>query len=145
MVRSLLLAGNAWGLVTDRAGAGLRPSRIELLDPARVTVQVDRNVEVIYRLDGVGDRPGRAVAPPRLPGRRPGARDCRPIRYAMQSIGLGLAAEQFGAQFFGDDATPSGLLTTDQRLTASRRRSCRTAWHIYFTSGKREAADRGAR
>ena len=38
-----------------------------------------------------------------------------PIAYAMQTIGLGLAAEQFGAKFFGDGATPSGLLTTDQR------------------------------
>jgi phage portal protein BeeE len=35
VLRSLLLTGNAWGLVTARIGAGLRPAQIELIAPPR--------------------------------------------------------------------------------------------------------------
>ena len=138
VVRSLLLAGNAWGLVTDRAGAGLRPSRIELLDPARVTVQVDRNVEVIYRLDGLEidrDELWHLRAYP-VAGQVLGL---SPIAYAMQSIGLGLAAEQFGAKFFRDGATPSGVLTSDQRLNREQAQELSTAWHIAHQDKRKTA------
>jgi HK97 family phage portal protein len=135
VVRSLLLAGNAWGLVTDRTGAGLRPSRIELLDPARVGVQVDRDGTVTYRLDGAEidrDELWHLRAYP-VAGQ---VRGLSPIAYAMQNIGLRLAAEQFGAQFFGDNATPSGILTTDQRLTPESAHKLSERWNIYFGSGK---------
>lgn len=36
-----------------------------------------------------------------------------PIEYARQTIGLGLATEEFGAQWFGDGAHPSSVLETD--------------------------------
>jgi phage portal protein BeeE len=35
VVASMLTTGNAWGLVTDRAGPGLRPSQVDLVDPGR--------------------------------------------------------------------------------------------------------------
>jgi phage portal protein BeeE len=40
-LQSLLLRGNAYGLIVDRAGAGLLPSQVELLAYERVGVQVD--------------------------------------------------------------------------------------------------------
>src|SRR5436189_5500881 len=49
-LQSLLLRGNAYGLIVDRAGAGLLPSQVELLAPERVGVQVDGRV--IWRIDG---------------------------------------------------------------------------------------------
>src|SRR5690606_15080080 len=33
-----------------------------------------------------------------------------PVRLAREAIGLSLAAEEFGAAFFGDGATPSGVV-----------------------------------
>ena len=38
VMASLLLRGNAWGMITDRAGAGLLPAQVDLLDPDHVGV-----------------------------------------------------------------------------------------------------------
>ncbi len=40
-----------------------------------------------------------------------------PIKLAKEAIGLGLATEEFGARFFGNDATPGGVLTHPGVLT----------------------------
>lgn len=40
-----------------------------------------------------------------------------PIRLARQAVGLGIAAEEFGASLFGNGAIPKGILTTPKRLT----------------------------
>src|SRR6266542_386654 len=40
-----------------------------------------------------------------------------PIASAREAVGLGLAAEKFGGQFFGEGAVPSGVLEADQALT----------------------------
>jgi len=39
-----------------------------------------------------------------------------PIRLAAEAIGLALASEQFGARFFGDGATPSGIVEYPKTL-----------------------------
>src|SRR4029453_16437196 len=49
-LQSLLLRGNAYGLIVDRAGAGLLPAQVELLAPERV--QVDTNGRTLWRIDG---------------------------------------------------------------------------------------------
>jgi hypothetical protein len=49
-LQSLLLRGNCYGLIVDRAGAGLLPSQVELLAPERV--QVEANSGIIWRIDG---------------------------------------------------------------------------------------------
>ena len=77
------------------------------------------------------------MAPPRLP--TPGAiLGLSPIAYAAQSVGVGLAAETFGAKFFGDGATPSGLLTTDQRLSNEQARQLSTLWNTFFNNRRGE-------
>lgn len=40
-----------------------------------------------------------------------------PVAMARQAIGLGLAAEQFGAALFGNGATPRGFLKTPHKLS----------------------------
>ena len=115
---SLLLRGNAYGLITARSGATLLPAQLELVHPDKVSVTVDPDGRVAYRL--LGREVDRAdvwhVRAFTMPGAVVGL---SPVEYARQSIGLGLAAEKFGAQFFGDNATPSGLLTTPERLHQS--------------------------
>jgi phage portal protein BeeE len=78
-------------------------------------VQVATDGAVTYRLDGREidrDDLWHVRAYP-APGAILGL---SPIAYTAQSVGVGLAAEAFGAKFFGGGAVPSGVLATDQRL-----------------------------
>lgn len=51
-----------------------------------------------------------------------------PVRVLRESLGLTKAAEEFGARFFGKGAHPSGILTTDQRLTPDAAKTMRDQW-----------------
>jgi HK97 family phage portal protein len=62
-----------------------------------------------------------------------------PIAYAREAIGLGVAAERFGAQFFGDGATPSGVLASDQRISAQQARETKERWQALH-KGRRDIA-----
>jgi len=141
VLRSLLLSGNAWGIITSRVGAGLRPSQVELIAPHRVTVQVATDGTVTYRLDGSEvdrDDLWHVRAYP-TPGSILGL---SPIGYAAQAVGVGIAAEKFGAQFFGDGATPTGVLATDQRLSNDQAQQYSTIWNTFFgnRTGQRRVA-----
>jgi HK97 family phage portal protein len=137
IMASLLLRGNAWGVITDRAGAGLLPSQVDLVHPDRVTVTVEDGRNVI-RVNGT-EVPRADVfhvkAYP-FPGSMLGL---SPIAYARESIGLGLAAERYGAKFFGDSAIPSGVLTSDQRVGQPEADNLKARWRQAHL-GKREIA-----
>jgi HK97 family phage portal protein len=116
-LQSLLLRGNAYGLIVDRAGAGLLPSQVELLAPERV--QVETNSRIIWRIDGQEIDPASLwhVKAFTAPGQVLGL---SPIQHARQAIGLGMAAEKWAAKFFGESAIPSGVLTSDQDIRQDR-------------------------
>lgn len=88
-------------------------------------VQVDRlnhtSGPIVYRVGtGSGGQevfPANAVV--HIRGLTPAGtlRGLSPIACAQQTIGIGLAAEQFGAQFFGNGATMSGLVEVPTALT----------------------------
>jgi len=102
LLQSLLLRGNAYGLIVDRAGAGLLPSQVELLAPDRVTVEA--NGRIIYRIDGQEVDPASVwhVRAFTAPGQVLGL---SPIAHARQAIGLGLAAERYAAKDVQGGAT----------------------------------------
>ena len=52
-----------------------------------------------------------------------------PIRAARQSIGLGMAAEEFGARLFGSGSLATGILQTEQRLTQTQADSLAARWN----------------
>lgn len=113
---SWLLDGNAFGLVTEVDRAGW-PRRIELLSAGSVRVRRE-NGRFRWK---VGDR-DRELWPVgdlwhapafTVPGQALGL---SPITYAAESIGVGLAAVRFGAQWFTDGAHPTGLLETEQQI-----------------------------
>jgi HK97 family phage portal protein len=90
---TLLLRGNAYGLVTARQGASMLPAQVELVHPDRVTVRVDPETgRVVYTF--LGREVDRAdvwhVRAFTMPGSILGL---SPVEYARQAIGLGLAAE----------------------------------------------------
>lgn len=51
-----------------------------------------------------------------------------PIKMAMQAVGLGLAAEEYGARLFGSGALMSGVLQTEQRLEQAQADRLQQSW-----------------
>jgi HK97 family phage portal protein len=136
-LQSLLLRGNAYGLIVDRAGAGLLPAQVELLAPERVGVTTP-NGAVEWRVDGQEVDPAsiwhvRAfTAPGQLLG-------LSPITHARQAIALGLGAEKYGAKFFGESAIPSGILTSDQDIRPQQAATLKERWNARH-QGNRDIA-----
>jgi HK97 family phage portal protein len=144
VMASLLLRGNAWAAISDRAGAGLLPAQVDLLDPDRVSVQEDRDAPPIIRVDGQEvDRAElwHVKAYPRAGS----ILGMSPVAYARESIGLGLAAEQFGAQFFGEGAVPAGVIESDDRLTREQALDLHEMWMLRHQRRRSPAVLGGAK
>jgi HK97 family phage portal protein len=127
VMASVLLRGNAWGVITDRAGAGMLPAQVDLVHPDRVAVITGGDGIQTIRIGGEPyDRADlfHVKAYP-FPGSMLGL---SPIAYAREAIGLGLGAEKYGARFFGDGATPQGVLTSDQRITQETAETLQERW-----------------
>lgn len=117
---SLLLRGNAYCLVTSRGLDG-RPNRLRVLHPDRVACawaaegirayEVDRKpvpADNIVHILG--------ISYPESP------KGISVIEAARNAIGLGLAAEMFGAKFFGSGAHMTGIIELEQDLDPERAR-----------------------
>jgi HK97 family phage portal protein len=115
-MQSLLLRGNAYGLVTARSGPRLTPSQVEPVNPDSMSVTVGADGTITYRFKGRVLDPSDVwhVAAFRPAGSAVGL---SPISFAAETIGLGLAVQRFGRSYFADGATPSGLLITNQKMS----------------------------
>jgi HK97 family phage portal protein len=137
VMASLLLRGNAWGVVTGRSGSTLLPSQVDLVDPSRVAVTTEDGRRVIRIAGTEYDRADlfhcKAFT---WPGNLEGL---SPIAYARESIGLGLGSERWAARFFGEQAIPSGVLTSDQRINAQQAETLQARWEAKH-KGKRRIA-----
>lgn len=125
---SLLTDGNAFVLTPrDRLGV---PMDLIVLDPTKVDV-ARKDGQVVYtaldqRLD-----PRTEVMHIRgmsLPGE---LRGLSPIAYARETIGLGLAAQSFGAAFFDNGALPSAVIEVPEgrQFTNEAAQRFRETWH----------------
>jgi HK97 family phage portal protein len=137
VMRSLLLHGNCWGVITQRAGAAFRPTQIELVEPHRVGIQTTPE-GTTFRLDGK-EIPREELWHLRAyptPGRLLGL---SPIAYAAQNIGLSLAATKFGSEFFGDGAMPTGVISIGKHISETQAKELSKSWNMIFnnTQGKR--------
>ena len=115
----LLLYGNAYAqIIRNGKGevAGLYP-----LMPAKMTVDRDSGGNLYYLYSrGSDDAPeagenGQVYLPPdqvlHIPGLGyDGIVGYSPIAMAKNAVGLGIATEEYGAKFFANDASPSGIL-----------------------------------
>jgi HK97 family phage portal protein len=113
VMRSLLLRGNAYGLITARSGPGLLPSQVELVSPDRVGVTLHPETQrVQYRIGGQEFHSSDVwhVAAFCSPGSVLGL---SPVAFCAESVGLGLAAQDFGAQYFAGGPIPVGTLNLD--------------------------------
>ncbi len=115
---SLLMDGNTFILIAARDATGF-PSQLFTLNPQQIQVKRRRNGQTFFLWDGEREldryspsAPAGEVLHIRLASAGTG-RGLSPIGAAMQSIGLALAAEKFGARFFGRGQTLSGLFEFD--------------------------------
>jgi HK97 family phage portal protein len=124
-LQALLTRGNTFGLIVDRAGAGLLPAQVELL--ANERVQVEANDRIKIRVDGQEVDPASIwhVKAFTSPGQVLGL---SPIGHARQAIGLGLGSERWASKFFGESAIPSGVLTSDQDIKQDRADQLKARW-----------------
>jgi HK97 family phage portal protein len=137
VMASLLLRGNAWGVITGRSGSTLLPAQVDLVDPDRVAVVTEEGRRVI-RIGGKTYDRGELfhVKAYPWPGQLEGL---SPIQYARESIGLGLGSERYGARFFSAADLPAGFLETDQDIKQDIADRLRARWK-QLGRGEREIA-----
>jgi|SRR5215211_204943 HK97 family phage portal protein len=124
---SLLLRGNAYGIVVARSGATMLPTQVELANPDRMAVRLTDQGRVEYRLGDQVYEPGDVwhVKGFSVPGSLVGL---SPVQYLRQAIGLGLAAEEYGARLFGSGSLMSGVLQTDADLDEDDATALKERW-----------------
>lgn len=135
---SLLIRGNFYGLITERDNLGY-PTMIEPLHPD--SVRIDRDPDTYRKRFWLTDHyePYQNlfhVPAFRLPGSDVGL---SVIQNHRQTLGLGLAAQEYGAKWFRDGAAPSSVLETDQTLTDDQVRQTQRTW-IQSHGGRRRPA-----
>ena len=59
-----------------------------------------------------------------------------PIAYHRETIGLAMAAEKYGAAFFGNSARPDGVLTVPSVLSKEAAGALRSSWEDTFKGSK---------
>lgn len=123
---SLLLRGNAYLLIVAR-DAMLRPTRLRVLHPDRVRCEFNDVGERAYEIDRKPVNSGDVV---HLLGMcyPENATGISVIAHARQSIGLGLAAEEFGARFFGSGAHMTGIVSVPGDLDKERARQLKESF-----------------
>lgn len=57
-----------------------------------------------------------------------------PIRLHRQNIGLSMAAKQYGNEFFGNGGQMTGILASDQPMTAQQMETMQRSWNESATS-----------
>lgn len=138
LMTSLALRGNSYHYVTkfDRMEF---PAQLEPLHPDMVVVMYDYDTgQRLYSVNGERIPNHRIMHIRRfsLPAALVGL---SPIQQARQSIGLGLAADRYGARYFGDSASPSSVLETDQDLSEEAAKNAQKQW-IASHGGRRHPA-----
>lgn len=124
-VLSLLGDGNAF-FFTPRNELG-QVTRIEVLDPALVTNErTDQGL--VYRVNGQVVPPGAVLHVPgmMLPG---ATRGISPIKACAEAIGLGIAAQEYGAAFFGNSGIPGAIVEAPNGISDTGVKQLKAAWN----------------
>lgn len=142
MMDSLLGDGNFYGEIAAVAG-GL-PTVLMPIDPAKIRDIRLRRGAIEYEMHDGGVmgsvRHGGTMV--HIPGyvRSGSLRGMSPILAGRQAIALGVAAEEFGARWFGDGAHPSGYLSTPSDIDPDDARALKRGWVQTYGGLSREPA-----
>lgn len=137
MVAALLLRGNAYA--EKVYGGGGQVLELWPILPQYVTPKIS-DASIVYEVQGAQ---GQATS---LSSDRvlhihglgsDGLLGYSPITLARDAVGLALAAEEYGARTFSNDATPGGILTHPGQLSAEAAKRLKQSWEdAHRGSGK---------
>jgi HK97 family phage portal protein len=128
VVQSLVLRGNAFGLVVSR-GANNLPTAVQVLHPDLVNARYDWRTDAVeYRIGGVPMDSSKIwhAAINVGPGSPLGM---SVLDKAKISVGLGTSSQTYGIQFFQSGGQPNGVLETDAEITADQANSIKDRWN----------------
>lgn len=140
-LRELLVSHTAmWGngYVEIQRDQGQRVMALWPLRPDRVDVQRGWDGKLYYHVT-IGDPLEHDPEKQTLPARNvmhvrglgyDGIKGYSVIGFARQSIGLGLATEEFGARFFGNGARPGAVLEHPGKLSQPAQNRLRKSWNV---------------
>jgi HK97 family phage portal protein len=132
-VYSLVLRGNVYGLILSRNNMAL-PMAVQILHPDLVAAEYDWRTDAItYKVGGV-EVDASAIwhrSINTMPGSPIGI---SALTAARQSVGMGVAAQQFGSQWFTSGGIPTGTLETDAELTAEQAAAIKDRWQHAVTT-----------
>lgn len=120
---SMLLRGNAYGLITARDPDTLMPTQVSLLNPDKIRISVADNGRPIYKIgSSETDRYNEIwhVRGLTMPGSRLGL---SPIAYAASAIGVDIHSRSFASGFFSAGAHPSSILSTNLPVNQDQART----------------------
>lgn len=130
----LLLSGNFYA-VKQRNGLGDVVALLPVA-PRSVTPKLDDNGIKTFEVPGT-DGTRRTVGTDvlmHIPGMGyDGVRGWSPVQVCKQALGVGLAAEEFSARFFGNGSHLGGVLQTDSELTAEQADDARRSFREKVT------------
>jgi HK97 family phage portal protein len=141
-VYSAMLRGNTTGLIGAKDRLRGTPTQIVLAHPDLVHVRPGEDGKPEWTVNGrqvdADQVWHRRVHP--APGRLMGL---SPIALQATTIATGIAALQFGYQFFRDGGHPSGILTSEKELDQKQARTAKERF-MAAVHGRREPAVLGA-
>lgn len=126
-VISMLLRGNAFGLITQRDSFGY-PLQIEWLHPDEVSIRTDRTdakAQWFWRGKPLNTEDFVHIPMNVMPGRVLGI---SPIRVFANTINTSLAAGRFGLEYFQNGTVPAGMLKTSKRLQPGEADTLQERW-----------------
>ena len=132
MAAHIELRGNAFSRV-ERNSIGT-PTALIPWNPDRVKIKVTGS-RVVYTLERANGTTFPVPMEDMLHVRGPGEEliGFSPIARMAESLGLGFAAQSYGARFFGNDSRPGGLLKTPGNLKKDQRDLMEDSWTAAHT------------
>lgn len=129
-IACLALYGNAYSHINRGRG---RVLELMPFTPGSITPKRDPETgELVYRFTDAGgaveELPPSEVLHIKLFPTTDTLCGASPIRAAREAAGMAIAAEQHGANLFGNGAQPGGILETDKTLNKEARDNLRTTW-----------------
>lgn len=121
-----VMYGNGYAFI-ERNERGA-PVALRPIDPDVVEQKRDTDGSMFYQISGVGRvQPEMVLHVSNLFG-------LSPIRLHRQNVQLAMAAKHYGNEFFGNGGQMTGILASDQPLTATQMETMQQSWNQSATS-----------
>lgn len=123
----LELRGNFYALITRDNKQ--RPIELTILNPDDVEIK-EQNGDAFYKVNGIDEViPSRDILHVCGPMSN-GLKGMSPISVHKENLGLAMAAQDYGATFFGNGANVNGILSTDAVLKPEQRKNIKESWNV---------------